>query len=55
MPWNDGRNRLRRWANKVFRLLPPYSMPLSSQRTLKLISVGLLATPSSSINSMKRG
>ena len=40
MRQKPGRSRLRRWANRLLRVLPLYSSPLRSQRTEKLIELG---------------
>jgi hypothetical protein len=45
MPQKPGDSRLRRWANRLLRLLPLYSRPVSGSVTEKLISVGLNDTP----------
>ena len=55
MPQNPGDQRLLRWANRLLRLLPLYSRPVSGSLTEKLISVALLATPSWSSRRMKFG
>ena len=44
---NDGRTRLRRWANMVSIEVPFHSIPLDSSETPKLMSLGLVATPRS--------
>ncbi|MNY37248.1 hypothetical protein D3C86_1717960 [compost metagenome] len=46
MPQNPGDNRLRRWENRLLRLLLLYQRPVSGSVTEKLIGVGLNATPS---------
>ena len=46
MRWNDGLRKLRRWANSVLMVVPLYSSPLASQRTLKLMLLGCVVTPS---------
>ena len=44
----SGRARLRRWANTVESEVPRHSIPVRWSATLKLMSLGLVATPSSS-------
>ena len=48
-------SRLLRWANRLSRLVPEYSSPDCSSRTLKPMEVGLLDTPRLSIRAMKLG
>ena len=42
---NAGRTRLRRWAKTVSNDEPFHSRPVTSSATLKLMSLGLVATP----------
>ena len=55
MPQKGGDNRLLRWANRLLRVLPLYSLPVAGSCTEKLISVGCEATPSWPSSLMKLG
>ena len=52
---NDGRSRLRRWANSELSDVPLYSSPVRSHCRLKLMFDGCHATPSSRSIAMKFG